>query len=159
MAILNFWSTPKLVLGLSWSWSYGSWIYNYLCNQCLSPLTLWVRIQLKRGGFDTTLCDNVCQWLAAGQWFSPGTPVSSTNNIDRHEITEILLKVVLNAIPPHQKKKPHKDLFYSLVRTTLLPPRKLSVRRCFLTFSRYKTKHIFTPSVCFRRTVLRTPHW
>jgi hypothetical protein len=20
------------------SWSYGSWIYNYLCNQCLSPL-------------------------------------------------------------------------------------------------------------------------
>jgi len=22
----------------SWSWSYGSWIYNYLCNQCLSPL-------------------------------------------------------------------------------------------------------------------------
>jgi hypothetical protein len=21
------------------SWSYGSWIYNYLCNQCLSPLT------------------------------------------------------------------------------------------------------------------------
>jgi hypothetical protein len=24
-------------------WSY-IWIYNYLCNQCLSPLTLWVRI-------------------------------------------------------------------------------------------------------------------
>jgi len=22
---------------------YGSWIYNYLCNQCLSPLKLWVR--------------------------------------------------------------------------------------------------------------------
>ena len=21
------------------SWLYGSWIYNYLCNQCLSPLT------------------------------------------------------------------------------------------------------------------------
>jgi hypothetical protein len=31
------------VKGLSWSWSYGVWIYNYLCNQCLSPLTLWVR--------------------------------------------------------------------------------------------------------------------
>ena len=30
----------------SWSWSYGSWIYNYLCNQCLSPLKLWVRIPL-----------------------------------------------------------------------------------------------------------------
>jgi hypothetical protein len=25
-----------------WLWSYGSWIYNYLCNQCLSPLKLWV---------------------------------------------------------------------------------------------------------------------
>jgi len=24
--------------GPSWPWSYGSWIYNYLCNQCLSPL-------------------------------------------------------------------------------------------------------------------------
>jgi len=19
----------------SWSWSYGSWIYSYLCNQCI----------------------------------------------------------------------------------------------------------------------------
>jgi hypothetical protein len=26
----------------AWSWSYRSWIYNYVCNQCLSPLTLWV---------------------------------------------------------------------------------------------------------------------
>jgi hypothetical protein len=30
----------------SWSWSYDSWIYNYLCNQCLSPLNLWVRTPL-----------------------------------------------------------------------------------------------------------------
>jgi hypothetical protein len=28
----------------SWSWLYDGWIYNYLCNQCLSPLTLWVWI-------------------------------------------------------------------------------------------------------------------
>jgi hypothetical protein len=27
-----------------------------------------------------------------------GTPVSSTNKIDRHDITEILLKVALNTI-------------------------------------------------------------
>jgi hypothetical protein len=32
-----------LVQAPPWSWSYGSWIYNYLCNQCLSPLKLWVR--------------------------------------------------------------------------------------------------------------------
>ena len=30
-------------MGPSRSWSYGSWIYNYLCNQCLSPLKLWVQ--------------------------------------------------------------------------------------------------------------------
>jgi hypothetical protein len=32
-----------------------------------------------RGVLDTVLCDNVCQWLATGRWFSPGTLVSSTN--------------------------------------------------------------------------------
>jgi hypothetical protein len=36
------------------------------------------------------LCDKVCQWLAVGQWFSLGTPVSSTNNTDSQKITEIL---------------------------------------------------------------------
>jgi len=39
----------------SWPWSYGSWIYNYLCNQCLSPLMLlWVRISIRVRC--TTLC-------------------------------------------------------------------------------------------------------
>ena len=57
--------------------------YNYLCNQCL-----------RRGVLDTTLCDKV----AAGLWFSPGTPVSSTNKTDYHDITELLLKVALNTI-------------------------------------------------------------
>jgi hypothetical protein len=33
-----------------------------------------------------------------GQWFSPGSPVSYTNKTDCHNITEILLKVVLNTI-------------------------------------------------------------
>jgi len=32
--------------GQSWSWLYGSWIYSYLCHQCLLPLTLWVQILL-----------------------------------------------------------------------------------------------------------------
>jgi hypothetical protein len=30
--------------------------------------------------------------------FSPGTPVSSSNRTDRHDIAEILLKVALNTI-------------------------------------------------------------
>jgi hypothetical protein len=48
--------------------------------------------------FDTTLCDKVGQWLATDRWFSPDTPVSSIDITDRHDITEILLKVTLNTI-------------------------------------------------------------
>ena len=40
----------------------------------------------------------VCQLLAAGQWFSLRTLVSPTNKIDRHDITEILLKLSLNIV-------------------------------------------------------------
>jgi hypothetical protein len=36
--------------------------------------------------------------LATGRWFSPSTPVSFTNKTNRHDITEILFKVVLNII-------------------------------------------------------------
>ena len=78
-----------------WPWLYGSWIYNYLCNQCLSPL-MWVRISISARC--TTLCDEVCRWQV---WFSP---VSCTNKTDRHDITEILLKVVLNAIKQANNK-------------------------------------------------------
>jgi hypothetical protein len=61
-------------------WSYCIWIYNYLWNQCLSSLKAWVRIPLMACcTLYTTLRDKVCQWFTAGRWFSPGTPVSSTN--------------------------------------------------------------------------------
>jgi hypothetical protein len=36
---MSFSSCP---LRPSWSWLYVSWIYNYLCYRCLSPLKLWV---------------------------------------------------------------------------------------------------------------------
>ena len=39
--------------------------------------------------------DKVYQLFAQGQWFSSGTPVSSTTKTDRHDIAEILLKVAL----------------------------------------------------------------
>jgi hypothetical protein len=81
----------------SWWWSHGSWIYNYLYNQCLSPLKLRVWTCSLRGVLDATLCDKVCQWLVTGWWFSRGTPVSC-NNTDPHDITEILLIVALNNI-------------------------------------------------------------
>ena len=41
---------------ISIDWSYGSWIYNYLCNQCLSPLKLWVRYNIMWSSLSVT-CD------------------------------------------------------------------------------------------------------
>jgi hypothetical protein len=87
--------------GPSSSWLYGSCIYNYLCYPCLSPLMLWVWISL--GARCTTLYDKVCQWLESDKRFSLVTPAFSTNKTDRHNITEILLKVVLNTIKPTPK--------------------------------------------------------
>ena len=78
-------------------------IYNYLCNRCLSSLTLWVRLPLRRS---TTLCYKVCQWFVTCRWFSPGPPVSSTTITDRHHIAEILWKVALNTIN-QPNKIPH----------------------------------------------------
>ena len=111
--ILTIMSVKVLILSLStsilyllyvfyagplWSWSYGSWIYSYLCKQCLSPLPLWVWIIIRRGVLDITWCDKICQWSATDPWFSLGTLVSSTNKTDRNNIAEILLKVALNTI-------------------------------------------------------------
>ena len=59
--------------GLSWSRSYGCWIYNCPCNQFVSD-------------------------LRKGHSCFSGTPVSSTNKTDRHDITEIFLKVALYTI-------------------------------------------------------------
>jgi len=74
----------KVYNGSSWPWSVGSWIYNYICNQCLSSRMLWVRISIRTRC--TTLCDKVFQWLATGVWFSPDLPASSTNKTDHHGI-------------------------------------------------------------------------
>jgi hypothetical protein len=45
----------------------------------------------------TTLCDNVCQWLATGRWFSQGTPIENwpprynwnivESGVKHHELT------------------------------------------------------------------------
>ena len=59
------------------------------------------RITFMQGVLDTTLCDKVWQCLAAGRYFSPETPVSSTNKTDRHDITEIMLQMELNTINDH----------------------------------------------------------
>ena len=61
---------------------------------------VWVRAQLcklqKRCTRFTAASDKVYQLLAQDRWFFPGTPASSTTKTGRHDIAEILLKLVLN---------------------------------------------------------------
>ena len=73
------------VMLIDWSWSYCSWIYNYLCNQCLSLISCEFEPCSWQGVPDATLCDRVFQWLVTGWWFSPGTLISSTNKTGCHD--------------------------------------------------------------------------
>ena len=77
-------------------------------------MILGVRISIRARC--TTLCDKVSNLLQVGG-FQPGTPVSSTNKTDRHDITEILLKVVLNTIKQIkifiQKTRDYRDSYVS----------------------------------------------
>ena len=87
-----------------------SWIYHYMYNQCLSPLKLWVQIPSRWGLLDTTLCYNVCQWLAAGR-------VLSFLHLLKwcHDITAILLKVAINTITFNPFISNKKKLCYPFV--------------------------------------------
>ena len=87
------------------SWSYSSWIYNYLCNHCLLPLKLWVQnpFVARCTRYNIMWSNLSVTWT--GRWCSPGTPFSTTNKTDCHDITEISLKVALNTISRHQTIK------------------------------------------------------
>ena len=84
-------------------------LYIYLTDTCPSvnvafafselQWTQWFcEFESRSGMRCTTLCGKACQWLATSRWFSPCTPVFSTNKVDRHDITELLLKVAFNTI-------------------------------------------------------------
>ena len=94
-----------LLFGDIWFIWFGLWcltLYYYIsCN--VEPRS-W------RDVLNTTLCDKVCQRLATGRWFSPGTAVSSTNKTNHHNITEILLRVALNTI--------NQAIFYQIASRT-----------------------------------------
>ena len=74
-------------------------IYLYL-NTSLSPIRRGFASGFvnytKRGSRLAATSDKVYQLLAHGQWFSLGTPASSTTKAGRHYIAEVLLKVTLN---------------------------------------------------------------
>ena len=71
-------------------------LFNYRGRR--NPMVVWFTITYAISTYQHWSCDNVCQWLTTGRWFSPGTPASATNKTDSHDITEILLKVAWNTI-------------------------------------------------------------
>ena len=83
----------------------SSWIYNYLHVESVTITTKVVSSIPAQGEVYLiqyyNLCNEICQILAAGWWFFTGNPDSSTSKTDHHDITEILLKVVLNTVTPH----------------------------------------------------------
>jgi hypothetical protein len=85
--------------GPSWSWSYGS-LDLQLPTQSVYITTEVVSSNLAHGEVYSILhyVNKVCQWLAAGLWFSPCTPDPFTNKTDHHDIVEILLKVAVNIL-------------------------------------------------------------
>jgi hypothetical protein len=98
--------------GSSLSWSYGSWIYNYIYNQCPVTLKLRFRILLMaRCTRYNIVWYNLSMTCDRSVVFS-GYSVSSTSKTDRHDITEILLKVTLSTINQTNKH----TLYSSLMR-------------------------------------------
>ena len=71
---------------------YGSWIYNYLCNQCLSSLNLWVWILLM------VRCTQFVSDLRQIVVFSRYSGFLHQLNWSPRYIIEILLKVALSTI-------------------------------------------------------------
>jgi len=74
-----------------------------LYNQCRSPLKLWVQIPLMARCIHYAI-KFVSDLQQVGGFF-PGAPVSATNKTDRHDITEIVLKVTLSTINPTPLKR------------------------------------------------------
>ena len=85
--------------------------------------------------FVTYLC--ILLVCLSDQWCSHGIPVSSTNKTDRHDITEILLKVALNTITrnPNHTFQVFSLIFTSFVSIPLLTDHVAWKCSCILCFN------------------------
>ena len=103
----NYEMSSKIKLVQSWLWStIESYMFRGWSVAIVRLLDLQLPVQsvpittkvVSSNHAHATLCEKVCQWLATGRWFSVGTLVSSTDKTDHPDITETLLKVVLNTM-------------------------------------------------------------
>ena len=99
--VLSMFILSYSFLGPRWLNELGSWITLQLVQlTSLSPIRRGFVpsfVNYKKGCTGLAAAsDKVYQLLAHGQWFSLGTPASSTTKTGRYDIAEILLKVALN---------------------------------------------------------------
>jgi len=81
-----------------------------------------------------------CQWLATDRWFSLGPPDSSTYKTNRHDMTEILLKVVLSTI----KQTTNINKIYIMYISSLLKPFDI-----FAPFAIFSPQNLLTTKIVF----------
>jgi hypothetical protein len=134
----------RMVFGFTTTWTISA--YQRISREFESRLWWCV--------LDTTLCDQACQWLAAGRWFSRDTAVCSTNKTDSLDIAKILLKVSLNTIASialTPTKLIHVDTKYMSEKNkqfwNLLSLRILHMTVCILLFNTLKCSQLLYPSV------------
>jgi hypothetical protein len=65
---------------------FAIWTPCYICI----ILYLYKSLNPAHGNVYSDTHYKVCQWLATGRWFSPGTPLSSTNKTERYDIWNIV---------------------------------------------------------------------
>ena len=115
-----------MIYAPSWSWLYGSWIYNYLCKQWISPLTLWVRT---RSGEVYSI--QLYAIIFVSDLRQIGfLRVSSTNTNCRHDTTGIISNQILFKL----RSDAYKYFYFVKKKNT---PKKRSVAILITFYRRY----------------------
>ena len=125
-----------------------NWVTAYKLYYTDDPMGNWTLYQDSTGEFVSqlyTLCDNhiiftLCDKSFSVTWlFSRGTLISSTNKTDRHDITEILLKVALNTINHNhiiKSPKQHLETYcFALFLIIIKSPKQHLETYCFCSVS------------------------
>jgi hypothetical protein len=131
---------------------YGSWIYKYQCNQYLSYQSC--ELESHSGGCTRyNIMWYICQWLAAGRWFSSGTPVSSTNITDHHIyvcvsilyfISDRVIRSISTYIHIYNNTNMYLIRYWLMVVIETYRVHKLDIYVFLVRYQNYSTKNRFT---------------